>query len=107
MFKINGKMSITDKFLLREVHPVPNIKSAKKRVIVTETKTLENKMAKSELKTTLKKFDAAVTAGDKEAATTVYAEAVQKVDKAAAKNLLHKNNAARKKSQLTKKLNTL
>ena len=100
-------MSITDKIMLREVHPVPNIKSAKKRVLVTETKTLENKMAKSDLRTTLKKFDAAVAAGDKEAAAAVYTEAVHKVDKAAAGNLLHKNNAARKKSQLTKKLNTL
>ena len=86
---------------------VPNIKSAKKRVIVTETKTMQNKMAKSDLRTELKKFDAAVAAGDKETATAVYAQAVQKVDKAAANNLLHKNNAARKKSQLTKKLNTL
>ncbi len=84
-----------------------NIKSAKKRVIVTETKTLQNKMAKSDLRTELKKFDAAVAAGDKETATAVYAEAVHKVDKAAANNLIHKNNAARKKSQLTKKLNTL
>lgn len=101
------KCQLLIKSILREVHPVPNIKSAKKRVIVTETKTLENKMAKSELRTTLKKFDAAVAAGDKETANAVYTEAVKKVDKAAAGNLLHKNNAARKKSQLTKKLNTL
>lgn len=86
---------------------MPNIKSAKKRVIVTETKTMINKMTKSDLKTTLKKFDAAVAAGDKEAATAAYTEAVHKVDKAAGNNLLHKNNAARKKSQLTKKLNAM
>ncbi|MBQ6947243.1 MAG: 30S ribosomal protein S20 [Clostridia bacterium] len=86
---------------------MPNIKSAKKRVIVTETKTLQNKMAKSDLRTELKKFDAAIEAGDKETATAIYAEAVHKVDKAASKNLIHKNNAAHKKSQLTKKLNTL
>ncbi len=86
---------------------MPNIKSAKKRVIVTETKTLQNKMAKSDLRTELKKFDAAVAAGDKEAATAAYAVAVHKVDKAAADHLIHKNNAARKKSQLTKKLNKL
>ena len=84
---------------------MPNIKSAKKRVIVNQTKNELNKSAKSELRTTLKKFDAAVAAGDKESAKTVYTEAVKKVDKAAANNLLHKNNAARKKSQLTKKLN--
>ena len=86
---------------------MPNIKSAKKRVIVTETKTMINKMAKSDLKTVLKKFDAAVAAGDKEAAAATYTEAVHKIDKAASNNLLHKNNAARKKSQLTKKLNAL
>ena len=101
------KCQLLIKYRLREVHPVPNIKSAKKRVLVTETKTMENKMVKSDLKTTLKKFDAAVAAGDKEAASVAYAEAVHKVDKAAAGNLLHKNNASRKKSQLTKKLNTL
>lgn len=86
---------------------MPNIKSAKKRVIVTETKTLQNKMAKSELKTIIKKFDAAVEAGDKEVAAAAYKDAVKKVDKAASQNLLHKNNTARKKSQLTKKLNSL
>ena len=86
---------------------MPNIKSAKKRVIVTETKTLQNKMAKSDLRTELKKFDAAVAAGDKETATAVYTVAVRKLDKAVAASLLHKNNAARKKGQLTKKLATL
>ncbi len=86
---------------------MPNIKSAKKRVIVTETKTMVNKMAKSDLRTTIKKFDAAVTAGDKDAAAVAYTEAVQKVDKAAKNNLIHKNNAARKKSQLTNKLNSI
>ncbi len=86
---------------------MPNIKSAKKRVIVTETKTNANKSAKSELKTLIKKFDAAVEAGDKDAATVAYTVAVKKVDKAASVNLLHKNKAARKKSQLTKKLNSV
>lgn len=86
---------------------MPNIKSAKKRVIVTETKNAINKNAKSELKTILKKFDAAVAAGDKDSAKAVYTEAVKKVDQAAGKNLLHKNNAARKKSNMTKKLNKL
>lgn len=86
---------------------MPNIKSAKKRVIVTETKTMNNKQAKSDLKTALKKFDAAVAAGDKDAAQAAYTVAVKKVDKAAGNNLLHKNNAANKKSKLTRKLNTL
>ena len=86
---------------------VPNIKSAKKRVLVNTTKNEQNKSAKSELRTTLKKFDAAVASGDAESAKAMYPAAVRKVDQAAAKNLLHKNNAARKKSQLTKKLNSV
>lgn len=86
---------------------MPNIKSAKKRVRVTETKTLQNKMHKSALKTSIKKFKAAVAAGDKTLAQATYTEAVSMVDKAVSKGILHENNAARKKSQYTKLLNTL
>lgn len=83
---------------------MPNIKSAKKRVKVIETKTLQNKAIKSELKTVLKKADAACTnnAADKKDVVTV---AIKKVDQAAAKGIMHKNAAARKKSQLAVKLN--
>ena len=70
---------------------MPNIKSAKKRVKVNAVKALNNQMAKSELKTTLKKFDAAIAAGDKAEATVAYTTAVKAVDQAAAKHLLHKN----------------
>ena len=84
---------------------MPNIKSAKKRVKVTKAKNLQNQMAKSALKTVLKKFDAAVAAGDKSAAEAAYKVAVKAVDQAAAKHLLHKNNAAHKKSSMTLKLN--
>ena len=84
---------------------MPNIKSAKKRVKVTKTKNLPNQMAKSALKTVLKKFDAAVAAGDKSAAEAAYKVAVKAVDQAAAKHLMHKNNAAHKKSAMTLKLN--
>ncbi|MGI6715841.1 MAG: 30S ribosomal protein S20 [Eubacteriales bacterium] len=86
---------------------MPNIKSAKKRVRVTETKTLQNKMYKSALKTSIKKFKSAVAAGDKTLAQATYTEAVSMVDKAVSKGILHENNAARKKSQYTKLLNTL
>ena len=79
---------------------MPNIKSAKKRVKVIATKTLRNKAAKSELKTYIKKAQNAEE--NKEAAVRV---AIKKIDQAAAKGILHKNAAARKKSQLTKKLN--
>lgn len=83
---------------------MPNIKSAKKRVKVNKTKAAANKARKSNLKTILKKADIAVTTGaaDKEAAIRV---AIKRVDQACAKGLMHKNAAARKKSQLAKKLN--
>ena len=84
---------------------MPNIKSEKKRVLVNATKAMNNQMAKSALKTTLKKFDAAVAGGDKAQAAQAYATAVKAVDQAAAKHLLHKNNAANKKSKMTIKLN--
>ncbi len=84
-----------------------NIKSAKKRVLVIEAKTLKNKMTVTALRTVIKKFYAAVESGDKEAAKAAYLLAVKKVDQAAAKGLMHKNCAARKKSQLTKALNAM
>ena len=86
---------------------MPNIKSAKKRVKVSETKNLQNRIFKSQLKTTIKKFNAACAAGDKSAASEAYKAAVKKVDQAVAKNILHKNNAARKKSQFTKSFNAI
>lgn len=84
---------------------MPNIKSAKKRVKVIESKTLYNKMFKSQLRTIIKKYNAAVESGDKAAATEAYKLAVKKIDQAAARGILHKNNAARRKSQFTAKLN--
>ena len=84
---------------------MPNIKSAKKRVKVISVKTLQNKMFKSQLKTTIKKFTSAVEAGNKAEAEVAYKAAVKKVDQAVAHGLLHKNNAAHKKSQLVNKLN--
>ena len=86
---------------------MPNIKSAKKRVKVTKTKTLQNKMFNSSFKTAMKKYEAAVAAGDKEAAITLYKAAVKKVDQAAAKGIIHANAAARKKSRFTLMLNSL
>ncbi len=84
---------------------MPNIKSAKKRVIVTEKKTLQNKMFKSAFKTIVKKYETAVATGDLETAQKLYREVVKVVDKAVAKNIIHKNTAARKKSRFTKMLN--
>ncbi len=83
---------------------MPNIKSAKKRVLVNKTKAQRNKSANSALKTAIKKANAAIDAKaeNKEELVKV---AVKKIDQAAAKGLLHKNNAARKKSALVTKLN--
>ena len=84
---------------------MPNIKSAKKRVIVNATKAARNKATNSALKTAIKKANAAIEANDAAKAEAVKV-AVKKLDQAAAKGLLHKNNAAHKKSQLVNKLNT-
>ena len=83
---------------------MPNIKSAKKRVLVNQTKAARNKAAVSAVKTALKKFDAAVAEGTKDEAAVAYKVAVKHVDKAAANGL---NKAARKKHQLTIKLNAI
>ena len=86
---------------------MPNIKSAKKRVKVIATKTLQNKIFKNQLRTIVKKYNAAVESGNKEEATAAYKAAVKKIDQAVAKNILHKNNAAHKKSEFTLKLNNM
>ena len=86
---------------------MPNIKSAKKRVLVIKTKTLQNKMFKTQLKTDIKKYHAAIEAGDAALAQQTYKTAVKKIDQAAARGIIHKNAAARKKSQFTKALNNM
>ena len=80
-----------------------NNKSAKKRVLVNQTKAARNKSRNSAMKTAIKKAHVAAetNAADKEA---VVRAAIKKVDQACAKNLIHKNNAARKKSALSKLL---
>ena len=86
---------------------MPNIKSSKKDVISSKIAYEKNKAAKSALKTEIKKFDAAVAEGNRSEADVAYKVAVKAVDQAAAKGLLHKNNAANKKSSMTIKLNKL
>ncbi|MBE7040246.1 MAG: 30S ribosomal protein S20 [Ruminococcaceae bacterium] len=86
---------------------MPNIKSAKKRVKVIETKTLRNKMIKSALKTYIKKFDVTAQAGDKALAEAAFKLAVKKIDQAVSKGVIKKNTASRKKSQLAQKLNSV
>ena len=84
---------------------MPNIKSAKKRVKVIEKKTLRNNMIKSAYKTAVKKFEQAIEAGNIEEAKTLFSEATKKIDQACTKGVIVKNTAARKKSNLSKKLN--
>ena len=86
---------------------MPNIKSAKKRVLLSEARNARNKAERSALKTALKKFDAAAAEGNRTEAEGAYKVAVKTVDKAVAKGILHKNNAAHKKSALTLKLNAM
>ena len=86
---------------------MPNIKSAKKRVLVSETKAAQNKAAKSALKTDIKKFEAAVVEGNRSEADKRYKEAVKAVDQAAARGLMHKNTAANRKSKMTLRLNKI
>ena len=86
---------------------MPNIKSSSKRDQLAKLRNARNKAAKSALRTTIKKFEAAVAAGDKANAASTYKAAVRAVDKAAGKNLIHKNNAANKKSKMAQKFNAL
>lgn len=83
---------------------MPNIKSAKKRVIVSENNAMRNKSVRSDLRTAIKKADAAIAINAADKAEVVKV-AVKKIDAAANRGILHKNNAARKKSALVKRLN--
>ena len=84
---------------------MPNIKSAKKRVAVTEKKNSQNKMIKSAVKTAIRKYNETLASGDVEAAEKMLPSVSSAIDSAASKGILHKNNAANKKSALAKRLN--
>jgi len=84
-----------------------NIKSSAKRALLIEKATAKNRAARSLMRTNTKKFEAAVDSNDKAAAESAYTVAVKTVDRAATKNLIHKNNAARRKSSMTRKLNAM
>ena len=86
---------------------MPNIKSAIKRVSVIEKKTLQNNMIKSAYKTAVKKFEQAVEEKNVEEATKLFSLATKKVDQACTKGVIVKNTAARKKSNMAKKLNAI
>ncbi len=82
-----------------------NIKSAKKRILVNQTKAARNKSIRSRVKTSIKKVDAAIAAGDKTAAQTSLASAISEIEKAASKGVYHKNTASRKVSKISKAVN--
>lgn len=82
-----------------------NIKSAIKRIKVTETKTLRNRMVKSSVKTFIRKFEDSLVSGNLDDAKRLYPRVSHVIDKAAAKGIIHRNTAARKKSKLALKLN--
>ena len=84
-----------------------NIKSSAKRVLVSQKAAAKNKAARSLLRTNIKKFDAAVSEGNAEAADAAFKVAVKTIDRAATKNLIHDNKAARRKSIMANKLNAM
>ena len=82
-----------------------NIKSAKKRILVAETKAARNKAIRSKVKTAIKKVEAAVAAGDAAAAADALKVAIVEINKAGSKGVYHKNTCSRKISRLTKAVN--
>ena len=84
-----------------------NIKQQKKRILTNEKRRVRNQAIKSELKTYVRKVREAVAEGDKETAETALRAAGRKLDKAASKGAIHKNQAAQRKSKLAKKVHAL
>lgn len=84
-----------------------NIKSAQKRILVNKTKADRNKAIKSKVKTSIKKVDVAIVAGDKAAAQATLLNAISEIDKATKKGVYHKSTSSRKVSRLTKAVNAI
>ena len=84
---------------------MPNIKSAKKRVLVSNKKAAQNKMIKNEVRTYVKKVELLVNEGKAEEAKLALNETFSVIDSAVSKGVLHRNNAANKKAKLSKKVN--
>lgn len=99
---LHGKISVVK---IREVKGLANIKSAEKRIRTTRKKTAINKSRKSEIKTYIRKFDAALEDGNTDEARELLKIIDKKLKRAAHKNVIHKNAASRRLSKLTKKLN--
>jgi small subunit ribosomal protein S20 len=86
---------------------VANIKSQKKRILTNEKARLRNKAVKSSVKTAVRKFRDAASAGDAEKATTLAREAARRLDKAVSKGVIHPNQAANRKSSIMKQAASL
>ncbi|SNX55225.1 30S ribosomal protein S20 [Thermoanaerobacterium sp. RBIITD] len=84
-----------------------NIKSAKKRILVTKRRTLENKIVKSKVRTAISKFEKSLADGNIDNTKAALKAAIKELDKAYSKGTLHRNTVARKKSKLYAKLNAL
>jgi len=84
---------------------VPNTRSAAKRVRVTARRTLRNRMVKSRMKTAIRRFQEALAGGDQGAANEAFRKAVSQIDRAAAKGVIHRNEASRRKARLAARLN--
>ena len=97
--------NIESKYKILEVDKLANIKSAKKRILVNETKAARNKAIKSKVKTCVKKVEAAVANKDAEAAAAALKVATVEINKAGSKGVYHKNTCSRKISRLAKAVN--
>jgi len=86
---------------------VPNTRSAAKRVRVTARRTLRNRMVKSKMKTAIRRYEAALAEGDSTASAELFRKATSQIDRAAAKGVIHRNEASRRKARLAARLNAL
>ncbi len=91
----------------QKVHSVANIKSQIKRIRTNEKARLRNKAVKTELKTYVRRVREAIAAGDKESAESALQVASRKLDKAVSKGVIHRNQAANRKSKLARQVNKL
>lgn len=99
--------SLTKHRLTKESLSVANIKSQKKRILTNEKARQRNHAVKAELRTAIRSVNSAVKSSDKGAAGTALAAASRKLDKAVSKGVIHKNNAANRKSAIARKVGSL
>ncbi len=86
---------------------MPNTRSAAKRMRVTARRTLRNRMVKSRMKTSIRRYEAALAEGDATLSAELLQKATSEIDKAAAKGVIHRNEASRRKARLAARLNAL